>query len=187
MYYGPTSSAQSDYEFHQELKKVCPEIEIKTDLPEKGQNKGDIYNDKYPKLLILDDLAKEMMAEKSFDEIFLKGSHHQSASIIYTNQNYFGSSGNLNIIRNVTHQILFHSPDLTQMRNISCKFYSSSTFLESCFENLIDYSETEQFVYLLLDLDSRSAFPRNMKVQSNIFPNQENNIVPLVFPFTTEN
>lgn len=186
IYYGPASSLASDYEYHEELRKICPTIEIKTDLPEKGANKGDIYSNKYPKLLILDDLSKEMMMEKSFDEIFLKGSHHQSASIIYTNQNYFGSSGNLNIIRNVTHQVLFNSPDLTQLRNISCKFYSTPSFLESCFDSLIDYYKTEQFIYLLLDLDNRSGFPRNLKVRSAIFPNQNNEIVPLIFPFTNE-
>jgi hypothetical protein len=176
----------SDYEYHKELKEACPEIEIKIDLPERGANKGDIYNDKYPKLLILDDLAKEMMLERNFDDIFLKGSHHQSASIIYTTQNYFYNSGNLNIIRNVTHQILFNSPDLTQIRNISCKFYHGSQFLENCFEALAKYNETAHYIYLLLDLDNRSHFPKNLKVRSNIFPNSSGEIVPLVFPFAAK-
>jgi hypothetical protein len=143
----------------------------------------DIRSNKLPKLFILDDLSKDIFSDRQFDEVFTKSSHHQSISIIYTAQNYFEKSSNLNIIRNSTHQILFYPNELTQLRNISCKYFKSSNFLQQCFDQLSESKMTKKFLYLMIEMENVSEFPRGMNVRTDILPNNRGKIVPTIFPY----
>jgi hypothetical protein len=178
VYFVPPSNIQTDFEFHQSLKKICPKLEIASNLP-KG---SDITGNKLPKLFILDDLSKEILDYKNnFDEVFTKSSHHQSLSVIYTNQNYFSKSSTLNVIRNCTHQILFFPNELSQLRNISCKYFSTSTFLENCFDQLEETKKSKKFLYLMIEMQTVTEYPKGMNLRSDILPNENGKIIPIIF------
>jgi hypothetical protein len=172
VYFVPPSNIQTD------LKNICPKLEIISNLP-KG---SDISGNKLPKLFILDDLSKEILDYKNnFDEVFTKSSHHQSLSVIYTNQNYFSKSSTLNIIRNCTHQVLFFPNELSQLRNISCKYFSTSTFLENCFDQLEETKKSKKFLYLMIEMQTVTEYPRGMNLRSDILPNEHGKIIPIIF------
>jgi hypothetical protein len=176
-YFVPAKNIRSDFEFHESLRKVCPQIEILARLP----NESDISSNKLPKLFIFDDLAREILDYKNnFDDMFTTSSHHQSLSIIYTVQNYFTKSTTLDIIRNCTHQILFYPNEINQLRSISCKYFSSSKFLENCFDELSESKEKKN-IYLMIEMESISQYPKGMNLRSDILPDENGKFVPIVF------
>ena len=59
MYCVPAHNAHLHEEFFNKLKEMCPEIELILGLPKPNQ----INSDTLPKLLLIDDLVKQLLAD----------------------------------------------------------------------------------------------------------------------------
>lgn len=76
MYCLPEKHLVTDRDFIAELKKACPQVDIKAGPP----NYGDIESTSLPKLLILDDLLITLNANL-LEALFTQHSHHARYSM----------------------------------------------------------------------------------------------------------
>lgn len=122
------------------------------------------------------------------EEVFREHSHHFNLSLIFTSQNYFGSSKNQTIRRNCTYKFIFNDrADKTLMRNISlqiCPSYSS--FLSHCFKKLEKLFPNEKHAYVLIDSTPTTEMSR-FTVRSHVLPDEiTKKITPICFFFDDE-
>jgi len=104
--------------------------------------------------------------------MFVRDSHHENVTIVYTVQNFFGN--NQTIIRNSPYKVLFCDPvDDLLLRTISSqlKFPSikGKSFLVACFDALAAYYPDWQYPYVVIDGCQISA-ANWFRVKSMIFP-----------------
>jgi len=133
-------------------------------LPDLAMLKGDVNK---PKLLILDDLMQEMKSDKKLVQLFTKGSHHWNLSVLHIVQNLFFEGLRTSRV-NAQYLILMKNPsDQLQATTLAKQLYPGKThfFMES-------YKDacSESFGYLVVDLCQDT--PENMRLQTNVFPNQ---------------
>lgn len=160
------------------MQKYCPEIELVLDLPKISL----INSDDLPKLLLLDDLMNRIFEDKRFEELFTMLSHHCSASVVFTSQNFFNSTKSKTIIRQCSYKVIFnHRTDSILLRNIGSQIKPKDPhFLIKIFEMLDVYFPDDNFKYILIDGNPLSSM-KNLYVRTHIFPNSDGVIEPLCF------
>lgn len=122
--------------------------------------------DAKPKLLILDDLMQEMKTDKNLIQLFTRGSHHWNISIIHIVQNLFFEGLRTSRV-NAQYLILMKNPsDQLQASTLAKQLFPTKTkyFMES-------YKDacSESYGYLFIDLSQDT--PENMRLRTNVFPN----------------
>ena len=167
MYCIPASKLQTHEEYFKQLKAICPEMELVLGLP----NRSHINSDTLPKLIMLDDLAKDLLRDPFIEECFTQNSHHQNCSIVYCTQNYFETSKSKTIVRQCNFKVVFNSNcDQTLLRNIGAQIEPNRpTILTEAFKLLQNHNPSDKFKYLLIDGDNQSAMP-DFFIRTNIFP-----------------
>ena len=121
-------------------------------------------------LIILDDLMKETAEDDEILNLFTKGSHHNSISVLLLTQNIFNKGKHSRTISlNAHYIILFKNPrDKTQISYLSRQMYPKQIkFLEDAY-----YDATEKpYGYLFIDL--KQTTNDDLRIQSNIFLTKE--------------
>jgi hypothetical protein len=85
------------------LKEQFEELEVVHGMPDLGMCRSGDHC-----LLILDDLAREVMSSKDMLALFTRDSHHGKISVIFTAQTYFSkNSFGRNIIAQMTYHCIF--------------------------------------------------------------------------------
>ncbi len=118
-----------------ELTTYFPQIELISGLPKTSQ----LFDNSLPKLLVMDDLMREINADKNIPDLFTRFSRHTNTTLVYCTQNYFDTGNSRILTRKCNVQVFFDDPlDKTYIRNISAKVVSgqSSSFLSNCLDSL---------------------------------------------------
>lgn len=130
--------------------------------------------DKIPldSLVIIDDQMTE--TDASVSNMFTKGSHHNRYSLIYVVQNIFGKNPHMRTISLNSHFIvLFKNPrDAAQATHLGKQMYPSRL---SYFQAAYKDATRGPHGYLLCDL--RQDTPEQMRLRTNIFPDDAQHIV----------
>ena len=176
MYYLPHSLQEAHSEFITKVQSICPEIEILYGLPTPQETRANFL----PKLLLVDDQMVPLLNSPNMEDFFTQDSHHYNCSIFFTLQNYYSSGRSKTILRQCVYKIIFNDPgDRILIRNISCTVAPNAQFLSKCFQ-MLEQRFPSDLHYLLIDTNPRSAM-KQMVVQSQIFPNESNEIIPICF------
>lgn len=108
-----------------------------------------MFDGKYPRLLIIDDLMRE--SDGRIVDIFTKGSHHRNLSVFYITQNIFHQGkGQRDISLNSSYIVYFKNPrDRTQIRHLARQVYPDNVkFLEEAYKD----ATSQAHGYLFIDL-----------------------------------
>lgn len=125
--------------------------------------------DNYPKplLLILDDMGD--IKKDYLDFLFTAKTHHENIDCIFVVQNCF--SANTKVARNNAHYLtLMKSPSYKlQIRTLGSQLFPSQL---PYFMDAFKKATEEKFGYLFIDLHPNAN--ENLRLRTNIFPNEEN-------------
>lgn len=133
------------------------------------------YFDGKPGLLVSDDLMYEVLNNQSMLKLFTQGIHHHNVSVIFMSQNIFQQGIHARTIAlNVKYLVLFYNPrDKAQIKYLGRQIYPSNG--EILLETYMDAVKERKWGYLLLDLSSNC--PENLRMRSNVLPNESDVIV----------
>jgi len=117
-------------------------------------------------LVIFDDIMSDMTSD--FTKIFCNFSHHENASIILMTQNIFYDDKHFrNVTRNAHYYVLLNHRDVQQISSLGRQICPSDpNYLTNAF------MEATNRPYNYIILDFRVDSPQEIRVRSNIFPNQ---------------
>ena len=149
------------------LLESLPEITFQRGFPDKLM---DSFSPNQTNLLILDDQMSKVGDKKELADLFTKGSHHRNLTIIYTVQNLFDKSKSMRTASlNSQYLVLFKSPrDKTIVQHLGNQMFPKNTkFLMDAFED----ATQAPYGYLLMDL--RQDTPEEMRIRTNIFPEEQ--------------
>ena len=130
----------------------------------------DWLNDPKPKLIIIDDLMRELSSGGAIVNLFTKGSHHNNLSVIFITQNIFHQGkGQRDISLNAQYIVIFRNlRDRAQICHLARQVYPENPqFLEEAYQD----ATSQAFGYLLLD--SKQTTANNCRFRTCIFPDDE--------------
>lgn len=148
------------YGEYQDLFNNYPQIEFVQGLPDISA-----YDGKEHVLIIVDDLMSE--SGSSIEHLFTKGCHHRNISLIFLTQNIFYKSKHSRTMSlNTQYLIIFkNARDKLQIATLARQMYpGNANFLIQAFTD----ATAKPYSYLLIDL--RNQTPDNIRVRTNIFP-----------------
>lgn len=158
------SQMQSAYEDMQNLPINIDFIEgFPQDLPEMMQS------DKAC-LLIVDDLMNETRNSTLLANYFTKFSHHNNVSIVLLNQSLFPKGKEMRTVSlNAGFIVCFkHARDQSQIMHLARQIFPGQThYLLESFRD----ATTMPYGYLLMDF--KATTPENMRLRTNVFPDDE--------------
>jgi len=135
-----------------------------------------------PDIIIIDDLLSEIKKNKTFENLFIKKSHHLNISIIFSVQNLFYNSDNMRTISlNCHYIILMKNPrDKNQIKHLARQIYPSNmSFLTEVYNR----ATLHPFGYIRIDVSPDT--PEKIRLQSRITPEEithlNTNLAPIVY------
>lgn len=179
-YIYPDSMHDSQIKYLQSLKESVPEIQIWEGLH--NFDFESCKHEKSDKLVIIDDCMHELTNEVG--NIFIRDGHHFSCSIILTAQNYFFQGlQSLDIRRNASDLIFFNDrSDISILQTISRKKFSkNSSLMPDAMEWVRDHIEEKIDQYLYLECNPKCKLSTELSLRTNILPNEEGLIEPIIF------
>ena len=190
----PTSDRQR--EFVTAIKLYFPTIQFHVGLPSVSTMINFCETCPGHKLLIADDLMKEVNDDEGFVDLMTKFSHHQSLSVIWSSQCYFtrgrnkSKFGNTAILQ-VSEKVLFNDrSDISWMNLVSSKSFGlgRSNVLRNAMNIVCDIFPANMAnegdrsgQYLVIDCSQISINDDRMKLKTNIFPNENNEFEQIFF------
>ena len=122
-------------------------------------------------LIIIDDNMHQVSNDLLMSDLFTKVSHHSNITVILLVQNLFPKSKYMRDISiNSTYLVLMSNPrDKLQVKTLSSQIDGSDSLF--IYKSFIDATENKPFSYLFLDFDQFT--PEQLRVRTNIFPNEE--------------
>ena len=153
-------------EWQSEYRDLGKDIEFREGLPQST----DWLNDPKPKLIINDDLVRELSSGGAIVNFFTKGSHRNKLSVICITQNIFHQGkGQRDISLNAHYIAIFRNlRDRAQIRHLIRQLYPENPrFLEEAYQD----ATSQAFDYLLWDLKQTSS--DNCRFRTCIFPDDE--------------
>jgi hypothetical protein len=142
----PTERIIFVFRYRQSWFGEFPYIEFTTEVPP-------LLNPEQPSLVIIDDLACEKSVLKECASLFVRGSHHMNASVIFISQNLFISSPDFRTISlNASQFILFKTVrGLHQIEMLGRQIFG----IKNSKEFIAAYRDATErpYSYLLLDLE----------------------------------
>lgn len=120
-------------------------------------------------LFIIDDLMSECGRDKRLTNLFTRGSHHLNLSVIFIIQNFFHKGTEMRDITLNAHYLLLckNRRDLSQITHLGKQLFPSKLkFFQEVYEN----ATKKAFSYLFIDL--KSDTPEEMRLRTQILPNQ---------------
>ena len=151
------------YGIYQEIFQSLTGVRFVDGLPNISE-----FDDSKHTLMIIDDLMHE--ADDRVAQLFTKGSHHKNISIVFLTQNIFHSSiYNRTMNLNSHYIVLFKNPrDVGPVGYIGRQMFAKrgAQFLSDSFED----ATSRSYGYLFLDLKSNTD--QQLRVRTNIFPDE---------------
>ena len=124
-----------------------------------------IFKTPEPKLIILDDMMKEVGKDASFTDLFTKGSHHWNMSVIHITQDLFYDRRRTNRI-NCQYLVLMKNPgDKLTPITLARQLGNSTKFMKA-----YNAATAKPHGYLLVDMEQTT--PDMYRLRTNIFPDQ---------------
>ena len=126
-------------------------------------------------LIIFDDSMNDVANNPLMSELFTNMSHHLNISVILILQNLFPKGRFMKDMSvNATYLVLANNPrDKLQVKTLSYQIDGDSgNFYFNCYK---DATNNKAFSYLLIDFNQTT--PEEIRVRTNIFPNDEEKIV----------
>lgn len=150
----------------QEVAKFVPDIRILQGFPEEIEQEIDKSQNN---LVIIDDLQSEISGSRRLSNIFSKGSHHRSISVIFIQQNlFYQGKESKNIRLNCQYLVLFKSPSDRQQISILARQIQpkgSQYMIEA-------YDDATKLPFSYLFLDHKPDTDDRLRIRSNIFPGE---------------
>ena len=148
---------------------TVPNIEFVKGIPSELENDSfcDIIKGN---LMVIDDQMEDEGGGKRTVNLFTRGSHHRSLSVIYIVQNFFHQGKNSRSISlNSHYSVLFKNPrDKLQILTLAMQTYPGSTdFFIKRYEEAV----RRPFGYLLVDL--KTTTQDNCRLRTNVLPGEE--------------
>ena len=128
-------------------------------------------NSELNNLIIIDDNMNNVVNDIFISDLFTKYSHHRNITVILLVQNLFPKGKYMrDISTNSTYIVLMSNPrELLQIKTLSSQIGGAkNTFIYDAF---LDATKNKPFSYLFLDFDQNT--PEDVRVRTNIFPNEE--------------
>ena len=183
MYFLPPNSMHTRRQYLNEMQSVFPHLEIYEGLPKDTAPKLLPNPDREPCLIILEDLADEMLKSGDMLSLFFVDSHHLNLTVIYTVQNLFHPSKfGKGISRCCSDFILFPQNDRYGM-NIFCRtlFPKNPNLFNEAFDFLQEEFPKDR-PYLVVDTNPISKTKvEKFRVRSRIFPEDESETVTPIY------
>lgn len=152
---------------YSELLASFPQIEFIQGVPE---DVCDMFDAQTCNLCIIDDLMNEVSGNKNVCNLFTKTSHHRNLSVIFITQNlFFQGRESRTISLNAHYIVLFKNPrDRSQIVNLAKQMFPGNVrFMREAYED----ATKEAYGYLLIDL--KPGTPDELRLRTNIFPDQQ--------------
>jgi hypothetical protein len=117
-------------------------------------------------MIIIDDLMDESSSSNLVSNLFVKGVHHYSISLMFTSQNLFSSgSKRINFLRNAQYYVLFKFPlDMTIPNILSRRVFAHNP---TKFIQIFHEATKDDFGYLFCD--GHQTTPNYARFRSKIF------------------
>ena len=118
-----------------------------------------------PKLVILDDMMKEVGKDPMYTDLFTKGSHHWNMSVIHITQDLFYDRRRTNRI-NTQYLVMMKNPgDKLTPSIIARQMGNTEKFMKA-----YNAATARPHGYLLVDMEQNT--PDMYRLRTNTFPNQ---------------
>ena len=152
---------------HDEVQEIFPQVEFvnnfEFELSPKERN-----------LVILDDVMMAAKGDRKVAEMFVQGSHHRNATVIFIVQNLFLQGSQMRTINlNVQYFVLMKTNrDIKQIVNFGGQLLDTEN--RSMFRHIYRDATKEPFSYLFIDLQSQT--PDTHRFRTKIFPGEKNKV-----------
>jgi hypothetical protein len=124
-------------------------------------------------LIVIDDQMDSAMQDINTQNLFTKGVHHRSISVILITQDLFPEGKySRTLRRNAVYLVIFRSPTFrSQVQSLGCQMYPyNKSFLASAYTNATE----RPYTYLFINL--HQTCPEELRVRSNIMPDEDSTI-----------
>lgn len=186
IYCQPNSFSTKNQTFFARLKNEFNAIELCEGLPSISNLDLNVHNS--PVLLLIDDLMSSVLFSKQMVDLLSNDVHNFNISVIIVLQNYFASGKyGKTLIRNCQYRVFFYSRvQQLELRTVSSQISNNPAFFAANFEFLYEKYPNAPSHYLLIDGHFRTK-SANFWCRSNIFPQENGEINPIIFFPTTPN
>lgn len=152
------------YGIYQSLYDEIPEVEFVEGL---STNYRDLLGSNT--LFIIDDLMTECGSDKRLTNLFTKGSHHLNLSVIFITQNFFHKGREMREISLNAQYLLLckNRRDQSQIMHLGKQLFPTHL---KFFQEVYEDATKKPYSYLFIDL--RSDTPEQMRLRTQILPNQ---------------
>ena len=136
-----------------------------------NQDNLNTINNLMNNLIIIDDNMRQVTNDLLISDLFTKLSHHLNITVVLLVQNLFPKSKFMrDISLNSTYLVLMSNPrEKLQIKILSSQIDGSDNlFILKAF---LEATKNKPFSYLFLDFDQNT--PEEVRVRTNIFPNEE--------------
>lgn len=120
-------------------------------------------------LFIIDDLMSECGNSKILTNLFTKGSHHLNLSVIFITQNFFHKGREMREVTLNAHYLILckNRRDMNQITHLGKQLYPRHV---KFFQEVYEDATKNPFSYLFIDLKCNT--PEELRLRTNILPNQ---------------
>ena len=153
---------------YEELRNEVDNIQFHEGLP--NIQTINQFSDEHHNLIILDDMMKEAVNDRSIEKLFTIGSHHHKLSVYFISQNLFeGGKHARTISLNTEYYIIFKNPrDGGQLSTLARQI--GAQFSHAIVEAYKDITRRTPYGYLFLDMTQNCS--EDMRIRTRIFPNE---------------
>jgi hypothetical protein len=123
------------------------------------------------RVIVLDDLMKQIIHNSEMEQLFTQGCHHKNISAIFIVQNVFPKGTYARTISLNCHIfVLFaNKRDESQIHTLARQLFPKPTKWKR-FLNV--YEEVTEYPFSYIVIDCTPSHPRSLKVRSHIFPGE---------------
>ena len=148
-----------------DILKQFPQIEFVEGIP---PDVNDMFDPNVNNMIIIDDLMEQAAGDKKVCNLFTKSCHHRNLSVIFILQNlFYQGKESRTISLNSHYMTIFRSVrDKSQIVHLAKQMYPGKTkFMQESYDD----ATKEPYGYLFVDL--RPQTPDQLRLRTNIFPN----------------
>lgn len=129
-------------------------------------------------MVVLDDLMMETAGDKSLTAAFTRLAHHKPCTLVYITQNLFHKSADSRTRSlNMHYLVLMKNPrDATQISQLARQMYPGAS--EALIEVYRRVTNTTPYSYIFIDFHQDT--PNELRIRTNIFPNDDTHPVFLI-------
>ena len=155
-------------DYYDEMLLTLPNITFHEGVPESEDIKK-LNNGKF-NIIVLDDLMEVIIKNIDSQNLFTKFCHHYDITTIFITQNIFAQgpcSRNINL--NTHYLVLFpNKRDESQIHTLAKQLFPGN---KQAFIEAYEDATHSRYGYLLVDCDPSS--PKELKLRTNIFPDEK--------------